>query len=379
MPLSEPACRTAKPKEKPYKLTDGEGMYLFIKPNGSRLWRMAYRHDGKQKTLSFGAYPYVSLADARKKRAEAKTALAGGSDPSAKETPVETFASIAERWFAKEQDQCAVSHTSRVIARVRRDAFPTLGHRPINEIEPPDVLSVLRKVEERGAIEVAKRLRQSISAIFRFAIAEGQVKFNAAADVGEALKPTPKVRHFSMVRLHELDALVRDIDAYTGEPSTRVALLFALHTIVRSNEIRFAKWSEIEDGDEPLWRIPADRMKMKREHLVPLSRQAIELLRSLPKDGEFIFPGHRGKAMSENTMIYALYRMGYHSRQTVHGFRRLASTAMNEEGFPSDYIERQLAHVEKNKIRGAYNTAEWLPARREMLQWWSDYLLRATL
>ncbi len=376
MPLSDPKCRNTKALPKPQKLFDGEGLFLLVQPNGSKLWRMAYRYGGKQKTLAFGIYPHVSLSDARERRAEAKRLLAAGKDPGVGETPLETFASVAERWFEKEKEHCAESHTSRVISRVRREAFPTLGNRPIAEIEPPEILAVLRKVEARGAIEVAKRLRQSISSIFRFAIAEGHAKFNAAADVGEALKPSPRVRHFSMVKTGEMHDLVRDVKAYDGEPSTRIGLLFAMHVFVRTGELRFATWKEIEDldGAEPLWRIPKERMKMGREHLVPLSRQAVALLREMNLGTQYIFPGLRGKPMSENTLLYGLYRLGYHSRQTVHGFRRLASTTLNEAGFNPDHIEMQLAHVEKNRVRGAYNAAEWLPARREMMQWWSDYL-----
>lgn len=373
MPLTDTDCRHAKRRESPYKMTDGEGMYLFIQPNGSKLWRMAYRYGGKQKTLAFGVYPYVSLSDARRKRTEAKTTLAAGKDPAVKAAPTETFDALARRWFAKEQGEWAQSHSGRVWSRIERDALPDLGTKAADKIEPLDVLAVLRKVEDRGAIEVAKRLKQSMTAIFRLAIAEGAMKYNPCADIADGLKPTPRVRHFTTIRPTEAGELVESIKGYEGERITTLALLFTLHTFVRTNEVRFAQWSEIE-GDT--WRIPKERMKMGREHLVPLTPAAKGLLEEAAqyRDGPYIFPGNRGKAMSENTLIFALYRLGYHSRQTVHGFRRLASTTLNEAHWPADHIERQLAHVEDNKIRGVYNAAEWMPARRKMMAWWSSFL-----
>jgi len=319
----------------------------------------------------------VSLADARAKRTEAKILLAAGKDP-AQPSTAETFESVARRWFANEAAEWAQSHASRVISRVERDAFPAIGARPIDKIEPPEIVTMLRAVEDRGAIDVAKRLKQAVSSIFRLAIAEGIAKHNPAADVGGALKPAPRVRHMATIKAGELPDLMQRIAAYDGEHVTRLALLFVLHTFVRTNEVRFATWREIEDldGPEPVWRIPAERMKMRREHIVPLTPQAVAILREAMayQDGPRIFPGNRGRPMSENTLLFALYRMGYHSRLTVHGFRRLASTVLNEAGFPSDHIERQLAHVEENKIRGIYNSAEWLPGRREMMVWWSNFL-----
>ena len=379
MPLTDTYCRHAKRRESPYKLTDGGGMYLFVQPNGSKLWRMAYRYGGKQKTLAFGAYPYVSLADARRKRMDAKTVLANGRDPAIKASAAETFGALARRWFAKEQGEWAPSHAGRLWSRIERDALPYVGDRVANTIEPMDALAVLRRVEDRGAIEVAKRLKHSMSAIFRLAIAEGSLKYNPCADIGDGLKPTPRVRHMAAIPPAEAGKLVELIKGYDGQALTRIALLFTLHTFVRTNEVRFAQWSEI-DGDT--WRIPAARMKMGREHIVPLTPSARSMLADAEqfRDGPYIFPGRRGQPMSANTLLYAVYRLGLHSRQTVHGFRRLASTTLNEAGFPADHIERQLAHVEDSKVRGAYNAAEWLPARRKMMAWWSDFLEgRATM
>lgn len=380
MPLSESGCRNAKGKERPYKLSDGEGLYLFVQPGGSKLWRLAYRFGGKQKTLAFGAYPYVALADARGRRTEAKRALAAGRDPAVKtvEALSETFGSVARRWFDSEATEWVKSHSGRVWSRIERDVLPAIGALPVDAIKPPAVLALLRVVERRGAIEIAKRLRQSISSIFKFAIAEGIAEINPAADVGGALLPAPRVRHHATIKADELPDLLERIGGYIGEDLTRLALLFDLHTFVRTQELRFAVWEEIEDldGAEPLWRIPAERMKMHREHLVPLTPAAVDILRRAREfgTGRFIFPGNKGKPLSSNTLIFALYRAGYHSRLTVHGFRRLASTTLNEAGFPTDHIERQLAHVEGNKVRGAYNAAEWMPGRRQMMLWWSDFI-----
>ena len=369
--LSDAACRNAKPTEKQRKLTDDKGLYLLVLPSGGKSWRYAYRFDGKQKALALGQYPAVSLVAARGKRDDARKLLDAGIDPSA-EAKSDTFESFARRWHDTNKGQWVPAHAERVLSRIERDVFPTLGQRPITQIEAPDVLDVLRKVEERGALDISKRLRQSIGAVFRFAIAEGKAKTNPAADVGDALKPKPKVKHFAALKAADVPALVQAIRAYDGEAQTRLALLLTLHTFVRTNETRFARWSEFEDldGDAPLWRIPKERMKMGREHLVPLTPQVVAILRELREvnDGDMLFGG-----MSQNTMIFALYRMGYHSRLTVHGFRRMASTILNEQGFNRDWIERQLAHVD-DEVRGAYNAAEWLTGRREMMQWWSDYL-----
>lgn len=374
MKLKDTDCRNAKGRERPYKISDGEGLYLFVQPSGSRLWRMAYRFDGKQKTLAFGAYPHVSLADARAKRADAKKALAGGIDPAKDPTEdAETFESVARRWFANEKDTWAESHSGRLFARLVRDAFPVVGSTPINRIRPPAVIDMLRKVEARGAIEIAKRLNQSVNSVFRFAIAEGLIESNPAAEVWAALKPSPRRQHYATIKPAEAHDLVAKIKAYDGDDITKIALLFTLHTFVRSNEVRFASWNEI-DGD--IWRIPPERMKMRREHIVPLTPTALDLLEQAKshRENDYIFPGLRGRPMSENTMLYALYRSGYHSRLTVHGFRSLASTTLNEAGWSSDWIEMQLAHVSKDRIRGAYNAAEWLAPRKEMMAWWSDYL-----
>ena len=372
--LTDAKCRNAKPTDKQQKLSDAGGLYLLVLPSGGKSWRMAYRFGGKQKVLSFGKYPGISLADARERRDAARKVIDAGKDPGDKVESA-TFESFARRWHEAKKSQWVPEHAERVLSRIERDAFPAIGQRPITEIETPEIVALLRKVEERGALDITRRLKQSISSIFRFAIAEGKAKHNPAADVNEALKPKPKVRHFAKVKTKEIPELVRHIHGYDGELETRLALLFTLHAGVRTKEIRFAVWLEFEDldGAEPLWRIPAERMKMGREHLVPLSPQALELLRQIRRlhNGERLFD------LSANTMIYALYRMGYHSRQTVHGFRGLASTVLNEHGFNADWIEMQLAHDEEDEVRGAYNSAEYIVGRRQMMRWWSDYLSAA--
>lgn len=369
--LTDAKCRNVKPLDRHQKLSDGGGLYLLVLSSGGKSWRLAYRFGGKQKAISLGKYPAVSLLQARELREAAKRKLALGKDPADKEEAA-TFEAFAVRWHIAQKEQWVEAHAERVLARMERDVLPEIGHMPIDKIEPTDILALLRKVEQRGALDISKRLRQSIGAVFRFAIAEGKVKLNPAADVGDALKPRPKVRHFASLKAAEIPALVEAIHAYQGEAQTRLALFLTLHTFVRTNETRGARWSEFEGlrSDAPLWRIPKERMKMGREHLVPLTPQVVAILRELRDlgDGDMVFDG-----MSQNTMIFALYRMGYHSRLTVHGFRSMASTVLNEHGFNRDWIERQLAHVD-NEVRGAYNSAEWLKGRREMMEWWSNYL-----
>ena len=369
--LSDAKCRNTKPTDKQQKLSDGGGLYLLVLPSGGKSWRMAYRFAGKQKVLSFGKYPGIGLLDARGLRDEARKALDAGKDPGDK-VEAATFESVGRRWHKTNKSEWVEAHAARVLSRLERDVFTEIGSRPINEITRPEIVSLLRKVEERGALDITRRLKQSISSIFRFAMAEGKAEHNPAAEVGDALKPKPKVRHFAKLKSKEIPDLVRRIHAYEGEEETRLAILLTLHTFVRTNELRFAAWHEFEDldGDEPIWTIPPERMKMRREHIVPLSPQVVEILHQIRRfsNGERLFD------ISENTMIYALYRMGYHSRLTIHGFRGMASTALNEANWNRDWVELQLAHAEEDDVRGAYNSAEYLTGRREMMRWWSDYL-----
>lgn len=389
MPLSDTACRNAKPRDKPYKLTDGEGMHLLVQSNGSRLWRLSYRFDRKQKSLALGAYPSVGLALARERRMAARKLLADGIDPSLARKSErrnhgsgDSFEALAREWYGNERARWVAAHAARTMSRLEQDVFPALGSRPVAEIEAPEVLQMLRSVEARGALEVAKRLKQTVGAIFRYGIATGRAKRDPAADLKGALKSSPKIQHHAALKASELPEFLEKLDAYDGGDQTRLALKLVLLTFVRSAEARFATWAEFEDleGANPLWRIPAQRMKAGRTHLVPLSPQAVEVLREIRQcsgNDLHVFPGRaRNGVMSENTMIFAIYRLGYHSRQTVHGLRRIASTILNEHGFNRDWIELQLAHVPTDGVRAAYNAAEWLPGRRSMMNWWADEIDR---
>lgn len=389
MPLTDTAVRNAKAREKAYKLSDGGGLYVLVSTSGARLWNLAYRFNGKQKKLSFGEYPAVSLSDARAARDEAKKVLATGTDPSrkkkedklrAKIEEATTFRVVAEEWFAHVKAKWVSTYSTRIWSRIEDDVLPAIGHLPIAEIEAPELLDMVRAVEGRGAIEMAKRELQSCSQIFRYAIATGRARRDPCGDLRGALKPRGKKNHRASLKAPELPAFLQALANYDGEAQTRIALQLVTLTFVRTQELRFATWSEFEnlDSDEPIWRIPAERMKMGLEHLVPLAPQVVTLLRELrPLCGEskllFPSPGKKG-VMSENTMIYAMYRMGYKSRATVHGLRSTASTILNESGWNADWIERQLAHAEQDEVRAAYNAAEWLQDRTRMMNWWADYI-----
>lgn len=389
MPLTDAICRNAKGREKPYKLSDGGGLRLVVTPAGAKHWRLAYRFGGKEKTLSFGSYPAVKLTEARDRRDDAKRLLRESIDPSAAKrelkrvahrTTVKTFEAIAREWHENEKGAWVQAHADRVLSRLEHDVFPQFGSAAIDEIEAPDILAMIRLVEARGALDVSKRIRQSVGAVFRFAIATGRAKRDPSGDLRGALKPTPKARHHASLKETQLPGFLKKLDAYDGEARTRLAINLTLLTMLRTNEVRFGRWDELEglDGEKPLWRIPAERMKARREHLVPLAPQVVAILKSVKAQAAnsplmFPTPGKEG-VMSQNTMIFALYRMGYHSRLTIHGFRRTASTILNEHGFNRDWIERQLAHSEQDEIRAAYNAAEWLPGRRDMMVWWADRL-----
>ena len=343
MPLKDLEVRHSQGRERPFKLSDGGGLHLLVQPNGSKLWRLKYPFGGKEKLLSLGKYPGVTLAAARARRGEAKALLAEGLDPGAagpeevEQPSVRTFEMIARAWHANREAGLDKEHAKRVLNRLERDAFPVIGERPITDITAPQILEMIRKVEGRGALDVSRRLKQSTSQIFRFAIASGWAEHDPTVHLLGALKPKPRVRHMARVPLKALPELVRSILNYDGEGNsrrremTRDALMFTLLTWPRTGETRFATWAEFEglEGLEPLWRIAPERMKMDREHLVPLPRQAVKLLmrRRQATNSDLVFPGEKmGCPISQNTMIFACYRMGYRSKQTVHGFRGLAST-----------------------------------------------------
>ncbi len=391
MPLTDIRIRNSKPTARSYKLTDGGGMYLLVAPNGARYWRLNYRFAGKRRTLALGVYPNVSLATARLRREDARALLEKDCDPNvakkatkraAKLANDNTFEFIAREWLENQRKRLATRYLALLSARLEQDVFPQIGSRPIADIDAPELLEVLRKVQGRGVIETALRLRQLCGQIFRYAIVTGRAERDPSADLRGALQSPGRPRGHKAMALDEVPTFMQALRTYDGDPRTRLALRLVVLTFVRTNELRAACWPEFENlgGSDPLWRIPADRMKMKQEHLVPLSPQAVAVLhelRELPGSDAslFLFPSASSEGfISNNTMLFAMYRMGYHSRATVHGFRAMASTALNEMGFRPDVIELQLAHQEKNAVRAAYNRAQYLSERRAMMNHWADAL-----
>lgn len=388
MALTDTAARAAKGKEKPYKLTDEKGLFLLVHPNGSKYWRFKYRFAGKEKMLALGVYPDVRLADARTRRDEARRLLATDIDPGmAKRQSKQaatiangnTFEAVAREWFAKYSPQWAASHGDKIMRRFERDVFPWIGARPIALITAPELLTVLRRIESRGAVDTAHRAHQNCGQVFRYAVATGRAERDPSSDLRGALPPTKERHHPSITDPKAIGALLRAIEGYRGAFTTKCALRLAPLVFVRPGELRKAEWSEI-DLDKAEWRIPAEKMKMRAAHIVPLSTQAVAILRELyplTGNGRFLFPGARGqhRHMSENTINAALRRLGYSKDDmTGHGFRSMASTLLNEQGWNRDAIERQLAHGERNAIRAAYNYAEHLPDRCKMMQAWADFL-----
>jgi integrase len=386
MPLTPIAIRNAKPRSKPYKLADEDGMYLLIKPDGARYWRFKYRFAGKEKLLALGVYPDVTLAEARDDRDEAKRKLRDSVDPAAerkarkladKHAAANTFQAVTEEWMTKTRPKWTERHAERVRRSLEADLFPHIGKRPLAALAAPELLAVLRKIEARNAHELRERVQQRASMIFRYAIATGRCERDPVTDLRGAFT-SPTRHNYAALGQKDLPAFFAKLAEYNGEPTTKIAIRLLALTFVRTGELRGAHWSEF-DLDAAEWRIPAERMKMRQEHIVPLSGQALDVLRELHEltgSGALLFPSRSKltQPMSENTIIYALYRMGYHSRATGHGFRSTASTILNELGFAGDVIERQLAHSAKNKVRAAYNKAQYLPERARMMQQWADLL-----
>jgi integrase len=386
--LSKLLIDKTKPQAKSVRLSDGRGMYLEISPAGGKWWRFKYRFAGKERRISLGVYPDVPLAAAREKREEARRQVAAGIDPGEQrkaakvaliESTENTFEAIAREWFGLFSTRWVKGHADKIIRRLELNVFPWLGSRPIKAITAPELLAVLRRVESRGANETAHRALQVCGRVFRYAIATGRAERDPSRDLSGALAPIQE-RHFaSITEPLAVGELLRAIDAYKGAFVTRCALRLAPLVFVRPGELRAAQWAEF-DFDKSEWRIPATRMKSRVQHMVPLSTQAIAILRELqPLTGRFpfAFPSVRSRyrAMSENAVTGALRRMGYTGQDmTGHGFRSMASTLLNEQGWNRDAIERQLAHGERDAVRAAYNYAEHLPERRRMMQAWSDYL-----
>jgi integrase len=389
-PLSDTAVRNAKPKDKSYTLGDGEGMYLEVMPNGTKFWRMAYRQpNGKNNRLTFGKYPIVTLAEARTRRLAARRLLDQGIDPGrakreekeAKATAAQhTFEGVARAWLAKTAPSRAATTQQKNTAWLEANVFPVIGSLPISTIRPKDVLSALRRIEARGAIESAHKIKQLCGQVFRFAVASGLADRDVTADLRGALAAVPEAHYAAITEPEQAAKLLRSIDAYDGHVYAIAALQLAPLVFVRPGELRTAEWSEI-DLDTAEWRIPGSKMKMGQDHVVPLARQAVELLRDLHAmtgHGKFVFPSVRTneRSMSENTINAALRGMGYGKDvMTCHGFRAMARTIMDEVlGERVDLIEHQLAHAVKDPNGRAYNRTAHLPARRLMMQRWADYL-----
>lgn len=388
--LTDPACKNAKPKDRPYKLADEKGLFLLIHPNNSKYWRLKYRVARKEKLLALGVYPEVSLAQARDKRDEARKLHSKGLDPGAtkqeeKRTKLiaaaNSFEAIAREWLEHIRHKWSKDHATYTLRRFEAYAFPEIGGTPIAEVSTPMLLAMARKIEARGTIETTHKVMNACGQVFRYAIASGRCERNPVVDLKGAIKSKPAAKHMNALPEKELPALLRKIDKYAaedgGDLQTQYALLLLTLTFVRTGELREAAWEEF-DLDKAEWRIPAERMKMKAPHTVPLSDQAVATIKNLKEiNGGFslVFPGANPKRpMSKNTLLFALYRMGYRGRMTGHGFRAVASTILNEMGFDADVIERQLAHAERNKVRAAYHRSEYLPERRRMMQQWADYL-----
>lgn len=386
MSLTDADCRSAKAPDKPRKLSDEKGLYLLVNATG-RYWRMDYRFGGKRKTLALGVYPEVSLKAAREGRDAARSLCRDGVDPSsakkaqrASQGGADTFEAVAREWYEKHAPGWAETHRTKIISRLENDVFPWIGSRPIAAIDPPELLAVARRIESRGTLDTAHRALQNCGQVFRYAVATGRAQRDPSGDLRGALPPLRQKDHFATItEPAAIGELLRAIDGYAGSFVTRCALKLAPLVFVRPGELRHAEWSEI-NFDAREWRIPPEKMKGRVLHIVPLSEQALAILRELQPltgGGRYVFPGeyNRSRPMSENTILAGLRRLGYSKEQmTGHGFRGMASTLLNEQGWKHDAIERQLAHAERNKVRAAYNYAEHLPERRKMMQAYADYL-----
>ncbi|HEM8127512.1 TPA: tyrosine-type recombinase/integrase [Providencia rettgeri] len=386
MKLTVKQIDSSKPKEKDYKLSDGGGLYLLVKTNGGKYWRLKYRIDGKEKLLAIGIYPTVTLADARRKRDDAKRLLADGIDPNqqrkeqkqaSKIDSVNTFKNIALEWYEGRKDRWSVGYRDDMMDAFEKDVFPYIGNRPIAEIKPMELLEVLSIMEKRGATEKLKKVRQRCGEVWKYAIITGRAEYNPAPDLASAFVPH-KREHYAHLSVSELPEFLSSIDKYMGSQIVRVALRVLILTGVRPGELRKAEWSEI-NFDTGVWEIPSEKMKMRRPHIVPLSEQVIDLLKQIyPISGsyQYIFPSRTDyrKHISDMALNTMIRRMGYSGRATGHGFRHTMSTILHEQGYNTAWIETQLAHVDKNSIRGTYNHAQYIDGRREMLQWYADYM-----
>jgi integrase len=386
MPLTELQIKNLKSRNTLYRVPDGDGLALDISPSGGKLWRWRYRYNGKNQILGLGKYPAVSLAQARKLRDDARKLLAEGKNPAREKKAQKlrtmhegdnTFEKVARRCLEVKQANMNEKYRVQCLARMEQHVFPLIGDLPIAEITIPDIVRVLEKIGERGTVETAKRMKQLISQTFRYAAQRGLCVHNPASDLRDVLPSTPN-NHHSCIPVAELSDLLKAMRQYRGDVLTSLAMKFLALTFVRTGELIGARWEEIDWGREE-WHIPPERMKMKRPHVVPLSRQAIDILKEIQhitgdKDHVFYSPRSKARHISNGAILMALRRMGYQGRMTGHGFRTLASTILNEKQYPPDVIERQLAHEENDRIRAAYNRAEYLLERKKMMQDYADIL-----
>jgi integrase len=395
MALTDTAIRGTKPGREPFKVYDRDGLFLLVNPGGSKLWRWRYRFNGKEKLMAMGEYPLVGLGQARELHLAARKTLAAGIDPMAerraeaetKQKEIEgcqreaesSFEKVARKWWAWWSIGKSPRHAETLMNRLEADVLPVIGHLYVDAVEPRHIRDILLTIETRGASDVAKRAHQSIGQIFRFAIARELASRNPAADFKprDVLAATES-ENFAHVDEKDLPELLVKMDSYKGDALTLFGLKLMAYCFPRTSELIEAPWTEF-DLDRARWDIPAERMKMKTPHIIPLSRQAVEVLRALrllTGNGKLVFPGANDKntCMSNNTLLYALYRLGYRGRMTGHGFRGLASTILNENDFNDEHVDLQLAHMKRNKVSTAYNHAKYLKQRTAMMQWWADYL-----
>lgn len=384
--LTDSICKGFKPRMKSYLKSDGNGMGIEVYPNGSKYWRLRYRIAGKAKLISLGVYPEVSLKEAREKALELRKLIKDGIDPSQKrkkdklelkENVENTFENIAKEYLGKKKLTLSVRYHQYVLRRMQLNVFPFIGNMPINNISAKDLLALLKAVEERGTIETAHRISQEVGQVFRYAIAIGKAEHDITADLKGGITPA-KEKHYAYFSEKELEEFLKRFDQLKMAYNTKLAWKLLIYTFVRSGELRGARWEEF-DLEKKEWRIPAERMKMKEQHIVPLSKQSIEILeqiKSISLEDSLLFPCRTdiNKPISDNTLSKALRFNGYSGKATPHGMRATASTILNENGFAPDVIERQLAHSERNKIRAAYNHAMYLPERRKMMDWWGNYI-----
>lgn len=394
MPLTDPEVKNAKPQERPYKLNDGKGLFLHISSAGKKTWRFRYKITGTESVLVIGVYPFMTLLAARVEGEVMRQKVKDGINPSKERqeirqslkeekekiilSVINSFENIAHEWHDREKGRWSKGHAMAVMETLRADVFPAIGQIAVDQITPPMIMDIIKAIESRDALVVAQKVLQRMTAVFRYAVQTGRATYNPAREMKGVIKKRP-VQHHPMVSPEELPQFLLKLITADLHVTTKLALEFAILTAARTGEVRGATWGEI-DLDNCVWKIPAERMKMNIPHTIPLSNQSMAILNRMKilfGNSGFVFPGIRSavnKQLSENTLLYAMYRMGYHGTATVHGFRAVFSTIANEAGYNPDAIERQLAHRERNQVRAAYHRSEYMPERIKMMQWWADYL-----